>query len=90
MKQITIQEITNDKLQEVNDNLLDMIQEGNVALEIYSGCTPDTKFCQIKLIDVERAAVVMYDDDIMIEITSPEFMFVINLEYNEFNNIDMR
>lgn len=91
MKQITISEITNSKLQEVNDNLLDIIQEGDAKLDIYQGMSPETKFITIRLLDgIEKCAVSMTEDDTLIEITTLNFIFLVMLEPEDFVSIDMR
>ena len=90
MKQITISEVTNEKLQEINDNLIDLIQDSDVELEIFQGMTHSTKFVTIKLNHVEKCSVSMTEDDTMIEITTLDYMFLVTLEPEDFVSIDMR
>lgn len=90
MKQISISEVTNEKLQEINDNLIDLIQDEDVKLEIYQGMTHSTKFIMIELNHVEKCSVSMTEDDTMIEIATSDYMFLVTLKPEDFVNIVMR
>lgn len=90
MKQLTIQELKNEKVQIFADALTDMIIDGCLTMELFSGCTPDTKFVSIKLHDVEKVSIQFDEDDVQIEIVTKDYMFYETLDPEEFNNIDLR
>lgn len=79
-KKIYIMEVTNEEASDIYDECVDMIIDGHITWESFSGVATDLRSIRIELKDVEKFGITCNDAGFTLEIVTKDYIMMHDIE----------
>ena len=79
-KKIYIMEVTQEEAEDIYNECVDMIIDGNIIFESFAGIATDLRNIRIECRDVEKIAITSNDVGVTLEIVTKDYIMLHDIE----------